>query len=70
MSTLHFFVFYSFRVQGVVTNPAFQILFILRIIAFEPGYFAVAFKSQHVGGNPIEKPAVMRNHNGTARELE
>jgi hypothetical protein len=47
------------RSVHIVSDSAFQIGLVLGIVAFEPLNLAVAFKGQHMGGDAVEKPAVM-----------
>lgn len=47
------------RLRGRCSQSCFPILFILRIVSFKPDDFAVAFKGEHVGGDSIQKPAIV-----------
>ena len=47
----------------------FAVGLIIGIIPFEPNDFTVAFKGEHVCGDTIEKPAVMRNYNRATGEV-
>ena len=42
--------------------------FVIRIVTFKPIDLAIAFKGEHVRGDTIEEPAIMRDHYGTAGE--
>src|SRR5262245_4763707 len=52
------------------TQTALPIRFVVLIVAFEPLDLAVAFERQDVRGDPIEEPAIVRDDDGAAGELE
>ena len=54
---------------GFSTETCFAILFIVRIVTFEPDNFTVAFEGQHVRRNPIEKPTIVRDHDHAAGKI-
>ena len=54
---------------GGFTESFLFIRFVLRVIAIEPDNFAVPLKSQDVGRDPVEKPAVVADDDGTAPEV-
>ena len=55
--------------RGGFTESFLFIRFILRVIAIEPDNFAVPLKSQDVGRDPVEKPAVVADDDGTTPEV-
>ncbi len=58
------------RLVGIVAQPLAPIFQIVGIVALEPDHLAVAFECEHVGGDPVEKPAIVRDHHCAAREIE
>ena len=59
------------RHLGLSSQTCFAILFVVRIVTFEPNNFTVAFERQHVRRNPIEKPTIVRdNDNATGKTLQ
>src|SRR5262249_54279128 len=55
---------------GRSAETTFAVGFVVLIVAFEPDHLAVAFKCQHVSGNPIEKPSIVTDNDGASREIE
>ncbi len=41
---------------------------VLAEVALEPAHDAVALEGEHVGGDPVEEPAIVADHHGAARE--
>ena len=39
-------------------------------VALEPAHLGVALEREHVGGDAVEEPAVVADHDGAARERE
>src|SRR5258707_11322887 len=58
------------RLIGCGAEPALPIGFIVLIIALEPHDLAVAFEREHVRRDAIEKPAIVADDDGAAREVE
>jgi hypothetical protein len=54
---------------GLVAQAAVAVGFVVRVIPFEPIYLAIAFEGQDVGGNAVQKPAVVRNDDRAAGEI-
>src|SRR5215475_13381982 len=59
-------VLHAVRNDAVLAEPAHLVLFIVLEIAFEPFDMAVAFKSEHVGRDAVEEPAVVADDDGAA----
>ena len=57
------------RLVGIVSETAFFVFFVLGKIAVEKFDLRVAFKGENMRGDAIQKPAVVRNDNGTAAEI-
>src|SRR5690606_35727889 len=55
---------------GVVAEAALLVLFVLAVVALEELHVRVALERQDVGGNAVEEPAIVRDHEGVARELQ
>jgi len=60
-------IFYPMWLVCGIAKTLFSVSFIVGIISLEPDDFAVAFKGQNMGGDAIQKPAIMRDNDGTAR---
>ena len=46
----------------------FEILDVLLVVALEPHHLRVTLEGEYVGRNAIQKPAVVGDHHGAARE--
>ena len=57
------------RLIGCDAETFLAILFILRIIAVEPEYFALPLERKDVCRDPVEKPPVVRDHNGATGKI-
>src|SRR5690606_9755490 len=55
---------------GVVAHAAALVLFVLAVIALEELDVAVALEGQDMGRDAVEEPAVVRDHEGVAGELQ
>ena len=44
--------------------------FVVGVVAFEPDYLTVAFKGEHVRGDAVQEPAVVRDDHDAAGEVE
>jgi hypothetical protein len=44
---------------GIVTEATFFVFFVVRVVASEPGNYAVPLKRQDVRTNPIQEPAIV-----------
>ena len=55
---------------GLGTQPRSPVLLVLVVGSLEPHDLGIAFERQHVGRDPVEEPAVMRDHDGAAREVD
>ena len=51
------------------SQPGFPVCLVIRVIPFKPDDFAVSFKSQNVGGDAIQKPAVMADHHNATGKI-
>src|SRR4051794_1027510 len=54
---------------SLAAEPALAVHLVVGVIALEPDHLAVAFERQDMGGDAVEKPAVMGDDHGTACEL-
>src|SRR5690606_37712524 len=59
----------AMRLRGVLTLAALQVLRVIRIVALEVYDLAVAFEREDVRRDPVEEPAIVRDHDGAAREV-
>src|ERR1700741_3864878 len=50
-----FLVLHPVRDDGILAEPPHLVLFVILEVAFEPFDMAVAFESQHVGGDTVEE---------------
>ena len=57
------------RLVGINAQATFFVGFVFGIIAVEKFYFRVAFKRQNMRGDSVQKPAVMADDDGAAREV-
>ena len=58
------------RLVGVDPEPLFAIGFVVAEVPFEPADLGLALEGQHVGGDPVEEPAVVADDHRTAGEGE
>src|SRR5690606_10656160 len=58
------------RLRGVFALAPLQVFRVIRVVALEEHDLAVAFEREDVRRDAVEKPAVMRDHDRAARELE
>src|SRR6185503_15493290 len=58
------------RLIGVLALAALQVLGVVRVVALEEHDFAVAFEREDMGRDAVEEPAVVRDHDGAAREIQ
>src|SRR5215469_16867175 len=54
------------RLRGVVSGPSLVVLDVLLVVALEPDHLRVALEGEHVGGDTVEEPAIVRDHDGAA----
>ncbi len=54
-------------IGGRTELPVAEFL-VLREVALEPAHLAVALEGQHVGGDPVQEPAIVADHDHAARE--
>src|SRR5210317_1009267 len=57
------------RLIGILAESSFAIFFVFRVIAFVPDHLGIAFESEDMGRNAIEKPAIMADHHGAAAKV-
>src|SRR5207253_2342001 len=69
LSTMQRFELDAVRLRGIAAAPA-QVSLVVLVVALEPLDMAVAFEGQHVCGDAIEEPAVVRDHRDAAGEAE
>src|SRR6266481_9814040 len=55
---------------GVVAEPPLAVGFVVGVVAFEPNDRALVLERQHVRCDPIEKPAIVRDHDRATTEVE
>ena len=55
---------------GVLAEHLLLVVLVFAEVALEPSHLAVALERQHVGGDPVEEPAVMRDDHGATGEFE
>src|SRR5262245_49840466 len=60
----------SMRLLGILAAPLLEVLDVLRVVALEPHYLAVALESEDVGRDAVQEPAVVGDDDGAARERE
>src|SRR5690606_30462089 len=54
----------------VVAKAALLVFLVLAVVALEELHVRVALEGQDVGGDAVQEPAVMADHEGVARELQ
>ncbi len=57
------------RLIGSRPQSFAPVRFVVGVVAFEPDYFAVAFKCQNMCCNSIQKPAIVTDHHRAARKI-
>src|SRR3954449_5464804 len=62
-------VLYPVRDDGVLTQPAHLVLFIILEIAFEPFDMALAFEGQNMRRDTVKEPAIMADDHGATGEI-
>src|ERR1051326_5700358 len=62
-------VFDAVRYLRRGAETSLTIRFVIGVVALEPDDFAVTFARYHVRRDAIEKPAVVRDHDGTTRKV-
>src|SRR5690606_41362426 len=60
----------AMRLRRVLALAPLQVLRVIRVVALEVHDLAVAFERKDVRRDPIEEPAVVRDHDGAAREVQ
>ncbi len=58
------------RLVCILALAALEILDVVGVVALEKDHFAVAFEGEHVRGDSIEEPAVVRDHDSRAWETQ
>src|SRR5579862_503302 len=58
------------RLRGVLALAPLEILDVLTVIALEPHGLRVALEGEDVSCDPVEEPAIVRDHHGAAGEGE
>src|SRR5207247_5815835 len=58
------------RLLGSGTQSLLAVSFVVLVVALEPFRVAVPLERQHVGGNPVEEPAIVADDDGATREGE
>src|SRR5690606_22945475 len=55
---------------GVVAQAALLVFLVLAVVALEELHVRVALEGEDVGGDAVQEPAVMRDHEGVAGEFQ
>src|SRR5262245_59592725 len=63
-------IFDPMRLIGGGAQAPLAVGFIVLIVALEPHDLTIALKGEHVGRNPIQKPAIVADDNRAAGEIE
>ena len=58
------------RLVRILAQALFTVSLVFAVVALVGVDLAVAFEGDDVGGDPVEEPAIVRNHHHAARELE
>src|SRR2546429_9505274 len=58
------------RLVRGAAKTALAVGLVVLVVSFEPHHLAVAFEREHVRRDAIEKPPVVADHDGTAREAQ
>jgi hypothetical protein len=67
---LQFLILDPMRIIRITAQAVVTVGFIILIVAFKPDHLAIAFESQNVRRDPIQKPAVVRNDHRAAGESQ
>src|ERR1700722_15252574 len=67
--TRELLVFDPVRDGGIDSQAPLLVFLVFLEVALEPFDVAVAFEGQHVGGDAVEKPAIMADDDGAAGEI-
>ena len=62
-------VFDAVRLVVCRAETFFPVLLVFGIVSFKPDDFTVSLEGKDVGGNPVQKPAVMADHHDTTGEI-
>ena len=68
-SALDRLVFDAVRLVGIGPQAPFAVGLVIGKVAGKPANLAVALKGQYMCGDTIQKPAVVRDHHGTAGKI-
>src|SRR5690606_31150569 len=60
----------AMRLRGVLTLAPLQVLGVVRVVPLEVDDLAVAFEREDMRRDPVEEPAVVRDHDRAAREVQ
>ena len=55
---------------SIVTQATLLVFLVLAVVALEELHVRIALEREDVGGDAVEEPAVMRDHEGVAGELQ
>src|SRR5262245_46895570 len=58
------------RLVGGGTKTALAVDLVVLVVPLEPDHLAVALEGEHVCRDPIQKPAIVTDDDGTSREVE
>src|SRR5947209_11831609 len=64
-----FLVLQTMRNDAVDAKPSLLVFLVVGKISLEPFDMGFAFEGEHMRRDPVEKEAVMRDHNGAACEI-
>jgi len=63
-------VTHSMRLSSSFAQTLLAIRFILGVVAFEEDRLRIVFVRQDVRGYTVKEPPIVRDHNGSAREVQ
>ena len=55
---------------GIGAAATFPVSLIISIVAFKPDCLTITLECKDMGGDTVEEPAVMRNHDRTTRKVQ
>src|SRR5476649_636931 len=65
-----FFVTHTVRLGSRIAQALFTVGFVLGVVTFEEHRLGVVFVRQDVSRDAVQEPAIVRDHNGGAREVQ
>ncbi len=64
-----FLVLNPMRINSIRTEAALLVFFVILEVSFHEDHLRVPFKGHDVGTDPVQEPAIVRNHERTARKV-